>query len=105
MLSMAVHRGVPVNLPASSSTEIEKKLTLSVTIKDSGDIVLDRDRVPLKGLAPLLRTKAGASEGLGVLLFADRKVSCQLLVKVLDQIRIAGVTRVSLQTTKETIQP
>ena len=105
MLSMAVHRGVTVNLPASSSAEIEKNLTLSVTIKDSGDIVLDRDRVPLKDLAPLLRAKARISEGLGVLLFADREVSCQLLVKVLDQIRIAGVTRVSLQTTKETIQP
>ena len=104
MLSMAVHRGVPVNLPTSSSARIEKKLTLSVTIKDSGDILLDTDRVPLKDLAPLLRTKARVSEGLGVLLFADRKVSCQVLVKVLDQIRIAGVTRVSLQTTKETIQ-
>jgi biopolymer transport protein ExbD len=102
MLSMAVHRGVPVNLPASSSAEIEKKLTVSVTIKESGDIMLDTDRVPLQDLAPLLRTKA---EGLGVLLFADREVSCQLLVKVLDQIRIAGVTRVSLQTTKEAVQP
>lgn len=102
MLSMAVHRGVPVKLPASSSAEIERKLTVSVTIKESGDIMLDTDRVALQDLAPLLRTKA---EGLGVLLFADREVSCQLLVKVLDQVRIAGVTRVSLQTTKETIEP
>jgi biopolymer transport protein ExbD len=105
MLSMAVHRGVPVNLPSSSSSEIEKKLTLPVAIKDSGDIVLDRDRVTLKDLAPLLRAKAGITEDLGVLLFADREVSCQLLVKVLDQIRIAGVTRVSLQTAKETVKP
>jgi biopolymer transport protein ExbD len=45
------------------------------------------------------------SEDLGVLLFADREVSCQVLVKVLDQIRSAGVTRVSLQTTKEAAQP
>jgi len=104
MLSMAVHRGVPVNLPASSSSEIEKKLTVSVTIKDSGDIVLDTVRVLLKDLAPQLREKARISEGLGVLLFADREVSCQLLVKVLDQIRMAGVNRVSLQTIKETPQ-
>jgi biopolymer transport protein ExbD len=105
MLSMAVHRGVPVNLPTSSSAQIEKQLLLSVTIKDSGDILMDRDRVPLKNLATLLRTKARISGDLGVLLFAERKVSCQLLVKVLDQIRTAGVTRVSLQTAKEAIQP
>ena len=105
MLSMAVHRGVPVNLPASSSAEIERKLTLSVSIKQSGEIVLERDRVLLRDLASLLHAKARISEDLGVLLFADSEVSCQLLVKVLDQIRSAGVTRVSLQTAKETAQP
>ena len=105
MLSMAVHRGVPVNLPASSSAEIEKKLTLSVTIKDSGDIVLDKRPIPLQDLAPRLRAKARISGDLGVLLFADKEVSCQLMVTVLDQIRMAGVSRVSLQTTKETNQP
>jgi len=105
MLSMAVHRGIPVNLPSSSSSEIEKKLTLSVAVKDTGDIVLDKDRVPLKDLAPRLRAKSAVTEDLGVLLFADRAVSCELLVRVLDQIRIAGVTRVSLQTAKETVKP
>ena len=33
MLSMAVHRGLPVALPASSAAEIEKSLVLSVTIQ------------------------------------------------------------------------
>jgi biopolymer transport protein ExbD len=101
MLSMAVHRGLPVNLPSSSSSEIDEKPTLSVTIKDGGGIALDTVPVLLKDLAPQLRAKARISEGMGVLLFADREVSCQLLVKVLDQIRMAGVNRVSLQTIKE----
>jgi biopolymer transport protein ExbD len=101
MLSMAVHRGLPVRLPASSSAEIEKNLTVSVTIKEDGDIVLGTERISLTDLALRLREKTKISEALGVLLFADRAVSCQLLVKVLDQIRGAGVTRISLQTVKE----
>jgi biopolymer transport protein ExbD len=105
MLSMAVHRGIPVNLPSSSSSELEKHLTLSVTVKHNGDIVLETDRVWLQDLAPRLRAKAAATEDLGVLLFADREVSCQVLVQVLDQIRMAGVARVSLQTAKEDIKP
>jgi biopolymer transport protein ExbD len=105
MLSMAVHRGVPVNLPTSSSAEIDREVTLAISIKGSGDIMLERERVALQDLARLLGAKAGISEGLGVLLFADKEVSCQLLVEVLDQIRVAGVTRVSLQTAKETTQP
>ena len=36
MLSMAVHRGLPVDLPLSQSAEIDQKLSLSITIKDAG---------------------------------------------------------------------
>ena len=101
MLSMAIHRGIPVNLPVSSSSRIEKELLLSVTIKDSGEILVDKNRTPLKDLAWLLRRRAKGQMSPGILLFADRNVSCQLLVKVLDQIRMADIHRISLQTTVE----
>ena len=41
MLSMAVHRGLPVLLPASASAEIDKDLVLSVTIKKDGAVYID----------------------------------------------------------------
>jgi biopolymer transport protein ExbD len=101
MLSMAVHRGIPINLPTSSSAKIEKGLLLSLTIKDNGEILLDKNRIPPKDLVRLLKLRAKQEESPGVLLFADSRVSCQLLVKVLDQIRMAGISRISLQTTME----
>ena len=101
MLSMAIHRGIPVNLPSSSSSSIEKELVLSVTIKESGEILVDDDRTPLKGFARLLKRRTKGHESPGILLFADRKISYQLLVKVLDQIRMADIHRISLQTTME----
>ena len=102
MLSMAVHRGVPVNLPTSSSARIERESLLSVTIKQSGEILVDTHRVALKDLARLLEVRAQAHRSPGVLLFADKTVSYQLLVHVLDQIRAAGLSRISLQATMET---
>jgi len=101
MLSMAVHRGVSVNLPTSSSARIERESLLSVTIKDGGEILLDKNPIPLRDLARLLRLRAKEEDSPGVLLFADKKVSYQLLVKVLDQIKMAGLSRISLQTTME----
>ena len=102
MLSMAIHRGIPINLPSSSSSSIEKELVVSVTIKESGEILVDDDQAPLKGLAHLLKRRVKGYESPGILLFADKKVSCQLLVKVLDQIQMADIHRISLQTTMET---
>jgi len=101
MLSMAVHRGISVNLPISSSAKIERELSLSVTIRNSGEILMDKNRISLHNLAQLLKLKIQGRESQGVLLFTDRRVSCQLLVKVLDQIRMAGIKRISLQTMME----
>ena len=101
MLSMAIHRGIPVNLPSSSSSIIEKELLLSVTIKESGEILVDDDKVSLKDLARFLKRRVKEHESPGILLFADKKVSCQLLVKVLDQIKMANIQRISLQTRME----
>ena len=101
MLSMAVHRGVPVNLPTSSSARIERESLLSVTIQGSGEILVDNHRVGLSDLARLLEVRARAHRSPGVLLFADKTVSYQLLIHVLDQIRAAGLSRISLQATME----
>lgn len=97
MLSMAVHRGLPIVLPTSSSAEIEKQLVLSVTVKADGSIYLDKEQASLDNLAALLKAKSTAAQEPGVLLFADRNLSYQKLFRVLDQIRTAGIQRISLQ--------
>jgi biopolymer transport protein ExbD len=97
MLSMAVHRGLPVVLPASSTSKVDKHLVLSVTVKTDGTIYVDKEQVTLTGLAGFLEKKARSDRQPGVLLFADRNLSYQKLFRVLDQIRSAGISRISLQ--------
>ena len=97
MLSMAVHRGLPVVLPKSSTAKIDKHLILSVTIKADGAIYLDKERISLENLKASLRQKAMNRKETGVLLFADRTIPYQNLFRVLDQIRMAGLNRISLQ--------
>ncbi|MGD8492088.1 MAG: biopolymer transporter ExbD [Desulfobacterales bacterium] len=101
MLSMAVHRGLPVELPFSATAEIDKKLTLSVTVKADETIYVDKERVALADLTRVLRDKAGESRESGVLIFADRALPYQLIYKVLDKIRQAGLSRISLQAELE----
>ncbi len=97
MLSMAVHRGLPVLLPASSTSEIEKKSTLSVTVKTDGTIYVDEKLISIENLAGFLKKKAEIDKDTGILLFAERTLSYQKLFRILDQIRMAGLNRISLQ--------
>ncbi len=101
MLSMAVHRGLPVSLPDSSSADIDKKLILSVTVKADGRIYLDREQVAIGHLRTSLHKRLKSDHKPGVLLFADRNLPYQKLFKVLDQVKLAGISRISLQAEVE----
>ncbi|RPH49605.1 MAG: biopolymer transporter ExbD [Desulfobacteraceae bacterium] len=97
MLSMSVHRGLPVLLPASTAAGIEKDLMLSVTVKSDGTVYIDSEKVSSGDLTAALQLKAGKAKEPGVVLFADGSLSYQKLFNVLDQIKKAGISRISLQ--------
>jgi biopolymer transport protein ExbD len=101
MLSMAVHRGLPILLPTSSSADIDKSLLLSVTIKSDGTLFVDKEQIDLNDLAAVLKRKTGEDKEPGVLLFAESSLSYQNLFRVLDKIRMADIHRISLQADVE----
>jgi biopolymer transport protein ExbD len=97
MLSMAVHKGMPVDLPTGERIQPEKKASISVTVNNAGAIFVDKRAVPLEDLPAMLTGYPGVNSETGVLLFADRQVAYQQLFEVLDRIRQAGLHRISLQ--------
>jgi biopolymer transport protein ExbD len=97
MLSMAVHRGLPVILPSSTTAEIDKHLILSVTVQADGSLYLDQEPISLHALRETLVEKASREKEAGVLLFADKNLPYQKLFRVMDEIRSAGISRISLQ--------
>jgi biopolymer transport protein ExbD len=94
---MSVHRGVPVTLPLSSTAKIEKQLTLTLTLQADGSLFLDKEQVPMETLGEALKHRAAEDKETGVLLFADKNIPYQKLYTVLDLIRTAGLSQVSLQ--------
>ena len=100
MLSMAVHRGLPIVLPKSSTVDMEKQLILSITVKINGDTFLDKRKISLSDLTGTLQEKVRNESQTGVLLFADQNLPYQKLFHVLDRIRKAGISKISLQAEK-----
>ena len=99
MLSMAVHRGLPVALPNSSAVELEKHVAIALSITATGEVYLDKEAVAVEALPSLLaarRAEADDPQGVSIRIFADKSVVYQALFKVLDGVKAAGITRVSL---------
>ena len=100
MLSMAVHHSLPVSLPVSSTAQIDIEQSLTVSVMQNGEIFLDKIKISIEELQLVLQDKAqSASDGKDVQvdLFADEALSYQELYRVLDIIRTAGISNVSLQ--------
>ena len=101
MLSMAVHRGMKVELPESANLESSQEVPLSVSVQvinGTSVIYLNQEQITLDDLEKQLRIQSvDMNQDKEVLLFADKSVSYQQLYKVLDRISGAGITAISLQ--------
>ncbi len=98
MLSMAVHHALPVNLPTSTTAPLDKEKHLAITIDREGQIFLDNHSIPLATLTDELQVRTQGIQEPAVLLFADKDITYQTLYKVIDQIKLAGINRLSLQS-------
>jgi len=104
MLSMAVHRGLELDLPESSTAEITKETSLSISIRSGVaglEIFIDEKPVRLQELHSNLKLIAIGSKKAKVLLFAEETVSYQQLYRVLDELNKAGISSISLQASVE----
>lgn len=97
MLSMAVHRGMPVRLPTSSTVVLDKKDHLAITVNREGAVYVGHNAVPLDRLKSYLKSETEPGSSTQVLVFGDRDLAYQRLFAVLDQCRQAGIRRISLQ--------
>ena len=109
MLSMAVHRGLRLDLPESSQAVINRQSDdpISLSIVNAADgiqIKINEASVALSELPQqLLRLSQtdGAKKRPGVLLFADEDISYQQLYTVLDKLKEADISDISLQSSTE----
>jgi len=104
MLSMAVHRGLDLDLPESAVTTISDQSTWAISIKRRNtaiDIYLEEQRIQLDDLTRILADQPDERKVQPVLLFADEEVSYQQLFTVLDALQQAGYRDISLQANQQ----
>jgi len=91
--------GVEVDKPqAASSVNLEKNSIL-LAITDEGAVVYGGKDIGISGVRPLVKRMI-AKEDVPVIIQVDQIVPSGLLVRVIDEAKLAGATKVSLATRK-----
>ncbi len=95
--------GVEVDKPqAASSAKLEKNSIL-LAITAGGEVVYGGRDIGVAGVRPLVK-RLIEREDLPVILQTDQSVPAGLLVRVIDETKLAGATRVNLATRAKTAE-
>ena len=88
--------GIEVNRPKASTSLSKPKANILIAINATGQIWIDKREVDVRAVrANVERLRAVNPEG-GVVIQADDASQTGVLVKVMDQIRLAGVEDISI---------
>jgi len=93
--------GVDINRPTANTAERKERGNILIAITANDEIWIDKRRVDIRAVrANVERLKAENPEG-SVVIQADKDSKNGLLVQVMDQARLAGVSNVSIAAVKE----
>ena len=99
--SFVKESGVEVNRPTAATATKKDKGNILIAIRPDGTVWLDRRPVEVEAVrANVERLRAEYPEG-SVILQADKESKTGTLVKVMDQVRLAGVQNISIAAAKE----
>ena len=94
--SFVKESGIDVNRPGAQTTERKERGNILIAITAQNDIWIDKRQIEARAVrANVERLHAENPEG-AVIIQADKDSKNGLLVEVIDQTRLAGVTNVSI---------
>jgi biopolymer transport protein ExbD len=97
-LSLTRSEGLPVNLPAASTSQSQDSTPVTLTLNTQGQLFLNRQPIEPQAVAQAVATLKGNQPQLLVILNADEQVSHGQVVAVMDQLRQVEGVRMAIAT-------
>lgn len=98
MMTLTQSRGMPVNLPQASTASAITEESVSISVTDTDEIYLDKERVGLETLSARIAAARAENPALRILIKGDTRARHGTVVKVLDILRTLSVEHVAIQT-------
>jgi biopolymer transport protein ExbD len=91
--------GVEVDKPQAASSVQLEKTSIILAITDKGEVVYGGREIGIAGVQPLVK-RMMQKEEVPVIVQTDQNVLSGLLVRVIDEAKLAGAQKVSIATRK-----
>jgi biopolymer transport protein ExbD len=91
--------GITVNRPEAMTAQHEDSGNILVAIAANGDIWMDRHKVDLREVRPLIERLHVERPDDTVVVVADKAARADLLGKVMDEVQLGGIREVAIAAT------
>ena len=94
--SFVKESGINIYRPSAKTTEKKTQASIMIAISSTGEVWIDRRRVDIQAVrANVEKLRAESPEG-SVVIQSDKNATTGVLVQVMDQVRLAGVKKISV---------
>lgn len=101
-LSMVKNRAIPVNLPAAATATAEdRKAFVTLSVTEDNFLYLDKEKISVEQLPARLKALKETDADLKVFIHGDEKALFGAAIRVLDEVRKLGISKVAIQTASQ----
>ncbi|MFQ5640968.1 MAG: ExbD/TolR family protein [bacterium] len=91
-----VDRGIGLTLPDKTPVNVRPKNITTLLINSAGEILLDNETVEIAAVNELIEKKLKENPNLIVSVKTDRKTKYETFIQILDELKMARASRISL---------
>jgi len=103
-LAMTIQHGMPVSLPTAESSTDKIAEHVSLTLTREGRLYYNKEAITLQELEMRLANLRQASSDPSLLINADEQVPHGRVIKVMDLIRLSGITSMGIATKPSSLE-
>ncbi len=94
--SFVKESGVDVNRPNATSAKSQEKASIFVAIRPNGEIWIDNRAVDIRAVRVNIERLQVEHPDSHVVIQGDKEAQVGMLVQVMDQVRLAGITNIAI---------
>ena len=95
---MSEIKTIPIRLPVAQNSETVSKSNFAVTVKKDGVLYLEDNKIEMKQLVANADAESKRDAAFSVIIRADGESNYKTVIKLMDELKGAGVTRFGLAT-------
>ena len=100
--SFVKEAGLDVHKPEAATTEPKQRASIMIAVSETGQVWMQKRQIELDAVRPLVEAAKSENPEGSAMIIADRGAPAGVVIAVMDQARLGGVTDIAIAAQHQT---